>query len=156
VEDTTLDDERSLVHNTFLVVPLLQTKGLYVERKFSGNDQTGHNNVDFAGKLVDAFAHHVLEHTNGEYMLADIQGSFFSTSRCAIVADFELQVLLAQIKKSHCLILRLTRKLCCYDLIESLIPVFPGKLKALGNGTVEFPKSTSSAKNISVTNTAHR
>ncbi|KAF9073366.1 kinase-like domain-containing protein [Rhodocollybia butyracea] len=73
LEDTILDDERSLVHDTFLVVPLLQTKGLYKERKFSGNSETGCNG-DFAGRVVDAFAHHIVEHTNGECMLADIQG----------------------------------------------------------------------------------
>ncbi|KAE9403057.1 kinase-like protein [Gymnopus androsaceus JB14] len=57
----------------FLVVPLLQTKGLYKERKFSGNTETG-NSSDYIGEVVNVFAHHVFEETNCMLMLADIQG----------------------------------------------------------------------------------
>ncbi|KAE9390116.1 hypothetical protein BT96DRAFT_1002604 [Gymnopus androsaceus JB14] len=74
MEETIENDERSLLYDTFLVVPLLSTTGLYEERKFFGNNETGRNDGDWAGKLVDAFAHHVVEHCKGEYMLADLQG----------------------------------------------------------------------------------
>ncbi|KAJ3871012.1 hypothetical protein F5051DRAFT_446772 [Lentinula edodes] len=67
------NEECSLLFNTFLVVPLLQTKGVFTERKFSGNTQTG-DNTDYIGEVVDAFAHHVLKETNRTFMLADIQG----------------------------------------------------------------------------------
>ncbi|KAF9047220.1 kinase-like domain-containing protein, partial [Rhodocollybia butyracea] len=76
IDDKTVEHEaadRSLLFDTFLVVPLLQTKGLYAERKFSGNMDTGDNN-DYIGKVVDAFAHHVVEETHGQFMLADLQG----------------------------------------------------------------------------------
>ncbi|KAJ4500375.1 kinase-like domain-containing protein [Lentinula lateritia] len=74
MEESIENDDRSLLYNTFLVVPLLTISGLYQEKKFSGNSMIGYNDDDFAGKLIDAFAHHVLEHTKGEYMLADLQG----------------------------------------------------------------------------------
>ncbi|KAJ3849051.1 kinase-like domain-containing protein, partial [Lentinula lateritia] len=67
------NEECSLLFDTFLVVPLLQTKGVFTERKFSGNTQTG-DNTDYIGEVVDAFVHHVLEETNRTSMLADIQG----------------------------------------------------------------------------------
>ncbi|KAJ3735494.1 hypothetical protein DFJ43DRAFT_991301, partial [Lentinula guzmanii] len=76
IDDETIEQEaanRSLLFDTFLVVPLLQTKGLFSERKFSGNTDTGENS-DYVGKVVDAFAHHVVEETNGHLMLADLQG----------------------------------------------------------------------------------
>jgi hypothetical protein len=56
-------------------VPLLQTKGIYTERKFSGNEEIGFND-DHAGQVVDAFAHHILEETGGRFMMADIQGIY--------------------------------------------------------------------------------
>ena len=79
VNDETVEEQadaadRSLLYDTFLVVPLLQTKGLYDERKFSGNTETG-DNGDYVGEVVDAFAHHVLEETSCTFMLADIQGT---------------------------------------------------------------------------------
>ncbi|KAJ4489133.1 kinase-like domain-containing protein, partial [Lentinula lateritia] len=67
------DEDRSLLFDTFLVVPLLQTRGIFTERKFSGNMQTG-DNTDYVGEVVDAFAHHFLEETSCMFMLADIQG----------------------------------------------------------------------------------
>lgn len=77
LEELAESDDRSLVYDTFLVVPLLSTGGFFEERKFSGNSQIGRNDSDFAGIMVDAFAHHVLDYTNGSYMLADLQGTFW-------------------------------------------------------------------------------
>lgn len=69
-----MSDERSLLYNTFLVVPLLPTGGFCKEQRFSGNSEIGQNDEDYVGMMIDAFAHHVVEDANGEYMLADIQG----------------------------------------------------------------------------------
>ncbi|KAJ3886977.1 kinase-like domain-containing protein, partial [Lentinula edodes] len=74
VNSSDVSDERSLLYNTFLVVPLLPTGGFCKERRFSGNSEIGQNDEDYAGMMIDAFAHHVVEDANGEYMLADIQG----------------------------------------------------------------------------------
>ncbi|KAJ3871312.1 kinase-like domain-containing protein, partial [Lentinula edodes] len=75
------NEESSLLFDTFLVVPLLQTKGVFTERKFSGNTQTG-DNTDYIGEVVDAFAHHVLEETSRTFMLADIQGNIYTEFSC--------------------------------------------------------------------------
>lgn len=75
------NEECSLLFDTFLVVPLLQTKGVFTERKFSGNTQTG-DNTDYIGEVVDAFAHHVLEETSRTFMLADIQGDIYMEFSC--------------------------------------------------------------------------
>lgn len=75
------NEECSLLFDTFLVIPLLQTKGVFTERKFSGNTQTG-DNTDYIGEVVDAFAHHVLEETSRTFMLADIQGNIYTEFSC--------------------------------------------------------------------------
>ncbi|KAK7018707.1 hypothetical protein VNI00_018300 [Paramarasmius palmivorus] len=68
------DEDRSLVFDTFLAAPLLEIAGSgSEERKFSGNSQTGRN-IDIIGQAIDAFAHHVVEETEGAYLFADIQG----------------------------------------------------------------------------------
>ncbi|KAF5372449.1 hypothetical protein D9757_007775 [Collybiopsis confluens] len=75
VEDnSSQEDTRSLLYDTFLVVPLLPSGAFYQERKFSGNAEPGQNEQDFIGCVVDTFAHHVVDESNGDYMLADIQG----------------------------------------------------------------------------------
>ncbi|KAF5364797.1 hypothetical protein D9758_009291 [Tetrapyrgos nigripes] len=73
--DIDTSDNQALLFNTFMVAPLLETCGdLYKCHKFSGNTQTGHNPSDVLGQAVNAFAHHVVEETQGTYMLLDIQG----------------------------------------------------------------------------------
>ena len=67
------EDLRSLSFPTFLVAPLVATTGLYTERKFSGSDAAG-NNLDEVGRVVDAYAHHVLVDSQGSYLLTDLQG----------------------------------------------------------------------------------
>ncbi|KAG6884247.1 hypothetical protein C0992_006668, partial [Termitomyces sp. T32_za158] len=66
-------DTRSLVFKEFLAAPLLSTKGLYTERKFSGCNEAG-DNGDLAGRVVDAYAHHVLVDSGGTLLMTDLQG----------------------------------------------------------------------------------
>ncbi|KAF5334157.1 hypothetical protein D9758_014812 [Tetrapyrgos nigripes] len=80
------DDNTSLVFNTFLVVPLLDFGGLFVERKFSGNNEVGKNDANRLGQVMDAFAHHVIDDSNGEFVFADIQG-LVAPSKAVILFD---------------------------------------------------------------------
>ena len=68
-----VDDQRSLLFPDFLATPLLSTKGLYNERKFSGSEEAG-NNGDDIGRAIDCFAHHVLVDSKGSLVLTDLQG----------------------------------------------------------------------------------
>ncbi|KAG6848070.1 hypothetical protein H0H93_003661 [Arthromyces matolae] len=65
-------DTRSLLFPEFLAAPLLLTRGLYSERKFSGCEEAG-NNKDPIGAAVDAYAHHVLVDSEGTYLMTDLQ-----------------------------------------------------------------------------------
>ncbi|KAF5364774.1 hypothetical protein D9758_009288 [Tetrapyrgos nigripes] len=80
------DNDTSLVFDTFLVVPLLDFGGLFVERKFSGNNEVGKNDADRLGQVMDAFAHHVVDDSNGEFVFADIQG-LVAPSKAVILFD---------------------------------------------------------------------
>ncbi|KAF5390763.1 hypothetical protein D9757_004414 [Collybiopsis confluens] len=87
VEDNSQEDTRSLLYDTFLVVPLLPSGAFYQERKFSGNAEPGQNEQDFIGCVVDTFAHHVVDESNGDYMLADIQGLISSDKSSILLFD---------------------------------------------------------------------
>lgn len=65
---------RSLLFKEFLAAPLLVTKGLYTERKFSGCLEAGDNN-DNVGRVIDAYAHHILVDSGGTILMTDLQGT---------------------------------------------------------------------------------
>ncbi|KAG6852271.1 hypothetical protein C0991_001402 [Blastosporella zonata] len=71
-------DTRSLIFKEFLAAPLLSTRGLYTERKFSGCNEAG-DNSDHVGCIVDAYAHHVLIDSGGTLLMTDLQGTFQNT-----------------------------------------------------------------------------
>lgn len=68
-----LDDTASLLFETFLAAPLLDTSTLYRERKFSGSTTAGHS-IDVVGSAIDAYAHHTLVDSSGAILLTDLQG----------------------------------------------------------------------------------
>ncbi|KAF8498424.1 kinase-like domain-containing protein, partial [Gautieria morchelliformis] len=68
---------QSLIWNVFLAVPLLEPGA--TECKFSGNGDTGANS-DYLGIWIDAFAHHTVVDSMGEYVFVDIQGKFDGSS----------------------------------------------------------------------------
>ncbi|KAF8055541.1 hypothetical protein FPV67DRAFT_1458558 [Lyophyllum atratum] len=68
-----MQDTRSLVFTSFFAAPLLNMRGLYTERKFSGCDTAG-DNVDTIGRAIDAYAHHILVDTDGDLLMTDLQG----------------------------------------------------------------------------------
>jgi hypothetical protein len=76
LDDPDIVDDRALLFNTFMVAPLLETRGMSTVRRFSGNLETGYNPSDIISQVADAFAHHVVEENEGTYMLSDIQGRF--------------------------------------------------------------------------------
>ena len=79
------DDDRVLLHDDFLVSPLLTTGDGHVERKFSGSDEF-EDNTDALGRIMDAYSHHVIADSSGTIMLTDLQGSvstgFIQTHFC--------------------------------------------------------------------------
>ncbi|KAH9884128.1 hypothetical protein C8Q73DRAFT_796360 [Cubamyces lactineus] len=66
-------DERLLIYDTFLATRLIRKADGYVEMKFSGAHETGKNTTPI-GRVVDAFAHHVLVDSNYTCVLVDLQG----------------------------------------------------------------------------------
>ena len=66
-------DTRALIYTTFLATPLVDKADGYTERKFSGSLQVGQNK-DVIGRAIDAFAHHVLDDSQGTCILVDLQG----------------------------------------------------------------------------------
>ncbi|KAF8514687.1 kinase-like domain-containing protein [Hysterangium stoloniferum] len=77
VEDTTNFSEscEPTIHwNAFLAVPLLPKPTRKV--KFSGNTEAG-NNMNRLGMYVDAFAHHTVIDSVGEFIFADLQGFIY-------------------------------------------------------------------------------
>lgn len=74
--DSTGDNaNEGLIWSTFLAVPLLSRPlGPEAgERKFSGNQEAG-DNTDSLGIWMDAYAHHTLVDSMGEFLFVDIQG----------------------------------------------------------------------------------
>ncbi|KAF8508814.1 hypothetical protein BU17DRAFT_15904, partial [Hysterangium stoloniferum] len=69
--------EPSIRWNAFLAPPLLPKPTR--EAKFSGNEQAG-SNTDRLGMCVDAFAHHTVIDSVGEFLFANLQGNFDQTS----------------------------------------------------------------------------
>ena len=67
------EDDRVLLYNDFLVSPLLPTGPGYIEQKFSGSDDF-EANTDTLGRVMDAYAHHVIADSGGTLMLTDLQG----------------------------------------------------------------------------------
>ncbi|KAF8503873.1 hypothetical protein JB92DRAFT_2739215, partial [Gautieria morchelliformis] len=61
---------QSLIWNVFLAVPLLEPGAS--ERKFSSNRDTS-GNSDYLGIWINAFAHHTVVDSMGEYVFVDIQ-----------------------------------------------------------------------------------
>jgi hypothetical protein len=53
----------------------------WVEHKWSGSDGIGYNPGQCCGEFIDTFAHHVLEESKGELLLADIQGRIHVSTR---------------------------------------------------------------------------
>ncbi|GLB37946.1 hypothetical protein LshimejAT787_0409970 [Lyophyllum shimeji] len=80
VTDAWLDETSSLVFETFLAAPLLDTANLYTERKFSGSTTAGQS-IDVVGSAIDAYAHHVLVDSEGTFLLTDLQGT---SSPCSV------------------------------------------------------------------------
>jgi hypothetical protein len=68
-------DNRSLLFDYFLATPLLDINDKTEERKFSGNEDVGHN-TDPLGRVINAYIHHVLVDSLGDILLADVQGMF--------------------------------------------------------------------------------
>jgi hypothetical protein len=73
-DEVSLIDERSMLYKHFLATPFIKCLPGVVERKFSGTDDVGHND-DVMGRVVDAYAHHVVVDSHGEYLIVDIQGT---------------------------------------------------------------------------------
>ncbi|KAF8498936.1 hypothetical protein JB92DRAFT_3099348 [Gautieria morchelliformis] len=71
--------KQSLLYSTFLATPLLPFPvgpgGM--EQKISGNGEVGEN-TDHIGIWVDAYMHHTLVDSEGEYLFVDIQGFKYS------------------------------------------------------------------------------
>ncbi|KAF8531372.1 kinase-like domain-containing protein, partial [Gautieria morchelliformis] len=69
--------KQSLLYSTFLATPLLPFPvgpgGM--EQKISGNSEVGEN-TDHVGIWVDAYTHHTLVDSEGEYLFVDIQGIY--------------------------------------------------------------------------------
>ena len=78
------EEDATLVFNTFLVAPFLNTSTLYVERKFSGSTTAGCSK-DIMGSAIDAYAHHVLLDSNGKLLLTDLQGKSFESLCIALL-----------------------------------------------------------------------
>ncbi|KAF9231626.1 kinase-like domain-containing protein [Melanogaster broomeanus] len=66
-------DNRTFLWTLFLATPLLLNGSGYKEVKFSGNLDVG-NNHDVLGRVVDAFAHHVVCDSDKTVLLSDLQG----------------------------------------------------------------------------------
>jgi hypothetical protein len=66
-------DDRSLLFCDFLAMPLLELGDGSDERKFSGNEDVAHN-VDALGRVIDAYVHHTLDDSLGDFLLVDVQG----------------------------------------------------------------------------------
>ncbi|PPR07997.1 hypothetical protein CVT24_002688 [Panaeolus cyanescens] len=64
-------DTRPLIFPHFLVAPFLSDFSR--ERRFCGNDCTT-DNQDVLGRTIDAYIHHTLVDSEGEFLLADVQG----------------------------------------------------------------------------------
>ena len=99
-----------LVFKTFLAMPYLSKKPPYEERKFSGSIKAGHS-IDVLGQVMDAYAHHVLDDSNGSVLLTDLQGWFpqFFPSLHNTVSDIYFQELSGLKNLWYSLILKLTR-----------------------------------------------
>ncbi|KAF8578608.1 hypothetical protein K439DRAFT_1361824, partial [Ramaria rubella] len=74
---------QSLRWKSFLATPLLP-KGKEV--KFSGNEEIG-DNTDLLGQWIDAFAHHTVIDSMGEFLFADIQGSMVYGNNTVVLFD---------------------------------------------------------------------
>ncbi|KAF8498934.1 kinase-like domain-containing protein [Gautieria morchelliformis] len=72
---------QSLIWNIFLAVPLLEPGA--TERRFSGNGDTSENS-DYLGIWINAFAHHTVVYSMGEYVFVDIQGFVYSENRVVL------------------------------------------------------------------------
>ncbi|KAL1938194.1 hypothetical protein VTO73DRAFT_11838 [Trametes versicolor] len=66
-------DNRTLLHDTFLATRLISKEDGYKETKFSGADKAGQNST-VLGRAIDAFAHHSLVDSNETCVLVDLQG----------------------------------------------------------------------------------
>ncbi|KAF8501224.1 kinase-like domain-containing protein [Hysterangium stoloniferum] len=69
--------EPSIRWNAFLAAPLLPKPTR--EAKCSGNEQAG-SNTDRLGMCVDAFAHHTVIDSVGEFLFADLQGFIYGNN----------------------------------------------------------------------------
>ncbi|KAF8488458.1 kinase-like domain-containing protein, partial [Gautieria morchelliformis] len=80
--------KQSLLFSMFLATPLLPFPvgpgGM--EQKFSGNSEVGEN-TDHVGIWVDAYTHHTLVDSEGEYLFVDIQEGFKYSDKCLILFD---------------------------------------------------------------------
>ncbi|KAJ2935154.1 hypothetical protein H1R20_g1900, partial [Candolleomyces eurysporus] len=77
--------DSSLYHDTFLAVPYITIpKG--AERKFSGTNSAGKNNQadDNIGRWMDAYAHHVLEDSDGYLVITDLQGVVYASGEVVL------------------------------------------------------------------------
>lgn len=63
-------DTRTLSFRTFLAAPFL--KGKF--QKFSGSERAGCNGDTGVGAAMDAFAHHIIDDSQGHVILVDLQG----------------------------------------------------------------------------------
>lgn len=72
-------DNRSLLFDYFLATPLLDINDKFDERKFSGNEDVGHN-TDPLGRVIDAYIHHALVDSLGDILFVDVQGMFYVSS----------------------------------------------------------------------------
>lgn len=80
-------DNRSLLFDYFLATPLLDINNTTEERKFSGNEDAGHN-TDPLGRVIDAYVHHALVDSLGDMLFADVQGLFILSRHIFIVLIF--------------------------------------------------------------------
>ncbi|KAL7278868.1 hypothetical protein ACG7TL_006699 [Trametes sanguinea] len=72
-DDNNNEDNRALIHDTFLATRLIPKADGYTEVKFSGAHETGRNTTA-VGRAIDTFAHHVLVDSNYTCVLVDLQG----------------------------------------------------------------------------------
>ena len=74
--DKSSDDTRCLLWPDFMAAPLLNIGNGNEELRFSGNDCIA-NNSDGLGRIIDAYVHHSIVDSDGEFLIADVQGILF-------------------------------------------------------------------------------
>jgi len=84
--DKSSDDTRCLLWPSFMAAPLLNIGNRNEELRFSGNDCIT-NNSDGLGCIIDAYVHHSIVDSNGEFLIADVQGVLSASTGALTLFD---------------------------------------------------------------------